>query len=782
MKPVCRRSVWEAVVLTGNGKATGIMLLCAAVIFASAAGASAQERVLGIDVSAWQANISTGNWATLKRPTNEQVGGIFGDGRDFVFIRSSRGGTTGYYNQSDPDNSDGLNTLSQRYDDPYFVQNITRATTAGLLAGPYHFARPDVIESTQNSGGVANSGTDEANHMIQMAGAWMRPGYLLPVLDLEAGQSQRTAAQLTTFCIEFSDRIYAAMGVRPIIYINGSYANYVQASIVNACPVLWSARWPNQADPDSIPVQTGHPKDSYTPIYGPWDDAPRPVHPWAFWQYASTARLNGYANGGANIDVNVAQGGMEFIKDFYVPALWLSNSDGQWTTLSNWNSGLTPVAPVQGSGQVPRVGTLTLPTTRLPGSNDTVVLERPSANVTVTLGSGTHNIRKLYVREALNITNGSLTVNYTPSADSTPIGAQFSGPVTLSGNGSFSVHTLQVDATRMFTLGGGALTFNAMKLMPGTSPGRMVVSGNVTINPLAGVTATITNGSGAGNPGLIDLGGGNHSLSIGNGSAEVDFSADVQLANGALTKAGAGMMRLTAANSYSGGTTVSGGRLLVNNATGSGTGSGTVTVEGGSLGGVGRIAGPVTILPGGTIAPGASLGVLTISNSLTLSGTTVMELNAATRTNDIIRDLTTVTYGGTLVLSNLAGTITPSNTFKLFNANSYGGVFSGLSPVTPGMGLAWNTNTLAADGTLRIVSTAPAPITAGFVTPCGTSQCLSISWPDDHIGWRLQVQTNSISPGLGTHWFDVPNSMLTNHMIFTIDLTGPGVFYRLIYP
>jgi hypothetical protein len=53
------------------------------------------------------------------------VNGIFGDGRDFVFIRSSRGGTTGYYNQSDPDNSDGLNTLSQRYDDPYFVQNTS---------------------------------------------------------------------------------------------------------------------------------------------------------------------------------------------------------------------------------------------------------------------------------------------------------------------------------------------------------------------------------------------------------------------------------------------------------------------------------------------------------------------------------------------------------------------------------------------------------------------------------------------------------------------------------
>jgi autotransporter-associated beta strand protein len=753
------------------------MLLCG-LTFTFATGASAQGRVLGIDVSAWQVNISTGNWATLKRPTNEQVGGIFGDGRDFAFIRSSRGGTTGYYNQNDADNSEGLNTLSQRYDDPYCVQNITRATSAGLLAGPYHFARPDVIATTTNSGGIANSGTDEANHMIEMAGAWMRPGYLLPVLDLESGQSQRTAAQLTTFCVEFSDRIYAAMGIRPIIYINGNYANYVQASIVSACPVLWSARWPNQADPDSIPVQTGHPKDSYTPIYGPWDDPPRPVHPWAFWQYASTARLNGYASGGANIDVNVAQGGMEFLKDSLVPALWLSNVDGQWTTLSNWNSGLAPVAPVQGPGQVPRVGSLTLPTTRLPGSNDTVILERPGANVTVTLGSGVHNIRKLYVREALNITNGSLTINYTPSADSTPVSAQFSGPVTLSGSGSLAVHTLQVDGTRVFTLGGGGLTFNAINLMPqGTTPGRIVMNGNVTINPLAGATATVTNGSGSGNSGLIDLGGGNRSFNVANGPADVDFSANVPVTNGALSKSGAGTMRLTAANSYSGGTTVSAGRLLINNVTGSGTGGGDVTVEGGILGGTGRIAGAVTILAGGTIAPGNSIGTLTISNSLTLSGVTVMELDASARTNDVIRGLTSVTYGGTLALSNLSGTVTASNTFKLFNANSYSGAFATITPAVPGPNLAWNTHTLATDGTLRVVSTLPVTMSNNR-----SESFLSFSWPADHIGWRLQAQTNSNGVGLSTNWFNVPNSFVTNQMSFVLDPVAACLFYRLVFP
>ena len=157
-----------------------------------------------------------------------------------------------------------------------------------------------------------------------------------------------------------------------------------------------------------------------------------------------------------------------------------------------------------------------------------------------------------------------------------------------------------------------------------------------------------------------------------------------------------------------------------------------------------------------------------------------MELNAAAGTNDLVRGLTSVTYGGTLTLSNLAGAITASNTFKLFSANSYSGAFAALIPASPGQDLAWNTNTLPTDGTLRVssvVSTAPVTI-ASTASP----SLLTLSWPADHIGWRLQAQTNSISVGLGTNWFDVPNSTATNQMTFTLDPTSGSVFYRLRYP
>lgn len=701
-------------------------------LLVSTARLEAQTRVLGLDISAWQGDITQTVWNNIR--TNEN--------RQFVILRSSRGGTTGYYNQNDSDNSDGLNTLSQRYDDPYFVQNVNRATAAGMFVGSYHFSRPEIIETTLNSGGIRNTGTNEADHFIEMAGAWMRPGYLLPVHDLESGEAERSDNEMAQFTIDFSNRIYERMGIRPPIYVNGNYAAFIlgtasatlrnqiaQPSSVTpnmaapAHPKLWTARWPNQADPNSIDVQNTEPKDTYTQIYGPWDDYGT-EHPWTFWQYASTGRLQSYKNGTANLDFDVVRGGVEFLKDQLVPALWMNNSSGDWSTLTNWNSGLTPVAPVTGPGQVAPVGVQTLPTPRLPGAagsgptsgqHDTVILDRPNANITVTLSSGTHNIRKLYQRETLNITGGSLTVNYAPSPDSTTNGAQFSGPVTLAG-GSFSVHTLQVDAAQTFTVSGGVLTFATLKLMPGATPAKLVVAGNPTFNPLASATATLSNVLGAAAPGFLDLSNGTRTITVGNGVADVDVSLEVPLSNGALIKAGPGTMRLTAANTYNGGTTISAGRLLVNNATGSGTGSGAVLVSGGTLGGTGTIAGTVTVLGGSTLAPGMSIGTLTLNSAPTLSGITAMEIDrngGSPLADKIVLTSGTLNYGGTLVVTNIGTALAGGEVFTLFNAPAYSDGFatSNLPALNPG--LNWYLGELTVNGSIK-VNRAPLAGAASF--------------------------------------------------------------------
>jgi uncharacterized protein YjdB len=57
-----------------------------------------------------------------------------------------------------------------------------------------------------------------------------------------------------------------------------------------------------------------------------------------------------------------------------------------------------------------------------------------------------------------------------------------------------------------------------------------------------------------------------------------------------------------------------------------------------------------------------------------------------------------------------------------------------------------------------------------------------LSWPADHRGWLLQVQTNSLITGLGTNWVTVPGSDSLTIFTNAIDPANEAVFYRLVCP
>jgi autotransporter-associated beta strand protein len=175
-------------------------------------------------------------------------------------------------------------------------------------------------------------------------------------------------------------------------------------------------------------------------------------------------------------------------------------------------------------------------------------------------------------------------------------------------------------------------------------------------------------------------------------AVELEVAADIDgaFATTFLEKSGDGALRLTGANAYQAGTTISGGVLIVDNTSGSGTGPGTVTVAtGATLTGDGAIGGPVTMQNGATITPssttGTSIGSLTIG-SLSMNTTSEFEVqfNQAlpiTSRRDVLTVIGAATLNGNLVLENLnAGMLpTAATTFIVLDAATLAGSFANVA-------------------------------------------------------------------------------------------------------
>ena len=309
-----------------------------------------------------------------------------------------------------------------------------------------------------------------------------------------------------------------------------------------------------------------------------------------------------------------------------------------------------------------------------------------------------------------------------------------SGPI---GTGTLSFDNNPGTLHRLFASGGARTVGNAI-VWPAGANQDLVIEGSNELD--------LT--------GSMDLGGSTRTIAANNSANTVLGGA---LSNGGLVKTGLGVLVLNGINTYTGSTTVSNG----------------------TLSGIGALAGPVAVVPGGNLAPGASIGTLTINNDLTLGGTFTAEVNSTNaQTADLVTGLGTVTYGGTLAIENLGPALTTVDAFLLFSATNRAGAFESITPATPGAGLVWNINTLATDGILRI-ATAGLPTTPTNLVFSVSGGNLTLSWPEAYTGWTLQTQTNSLSTGISTNWVDVPGSSATNSVIIPVSTSEPAVFFRM---
>ena len=209
------------------------------------------------------------------------------------------------------------------------------------------------------------------------------------------------------------------------------------------------------------------------------------------------------------------------------------------------------------------------------------------------------------------------------------------GAQTGGGQLSFSVNSTAANST--ITIGAGsnggldAYLYFLQDSLGGQA--RIILSGTLDMSGhnSPGITTGSLEGSG-------DVFLGANNLTVGSNNLSTTFSGVIQN-DGSLTKIGTGTLILSGANTYTGGTTIARGSLVVSNRSGSGTGSGAVQVNRGTLRGRGTIAGAVTVGtgrgPGAVLSPGQNRArprTLNIESTLTFNSdaTYNFELNSNT--------------------------------------------------------------------------------------------------------------------------------------------------------
>jgi GH25 family lysozyme M1 (1,4-beta-N-acetylmuramidase) len=184
----------------------------------------------GIDVSEWQGHI---DFAKVRA-----------SGKRFVIARA---------------------TVGRYYTDPAYSRNRSAALAAGLAFTAYHYAQPD---------STTGDATREADHFIAAAG--LKRGMLAPVLDLETG-SRLGVSRLQIWVRTWLARVYARVGVRPMIYTTASFWQTAMGNsrwfADNGYHVVWVANW----GVTSLTVPASN-----------WSG-----RSWGFWQYSDCGHVSG---------------------------------------------------------------------------------------------------------------------------------------------------------------------------------------------------------------------------------------------------------------------------------------------------------------------------------------------------------------------------------------------------------------------------------------------------------------------------------------------------------
>jgi autotransporter-associated beta strand protein len=370
--------------------------------------------------------------------------------------------------------------------------------------------------------------------------------------------------------------------------------------------------------------------------------------------------------------------------------------------------------------------------------------------------------------------------------------------VTTGGGGNLDLNYAGgATSTNTYNLNGGTLTVPQVGAASGTGNSTFNFNGGTLKSAassatfMQGLTRANIRNFGA----KIDTAGVN--VTVGQALLHSAISGD-SVTDGGLAKNGAGTLTLSGVNTYTGTTIINSGTLALSSS-GSVANSRNISVAGGAVFDVSAVAGSFTLgaaqtLSGngsvngavainGTISPGNSgaTGTLTLSNAPTLNGVTLIEINrnnGALLNDQIVLPSSGITYGGTLTVNNIGALLTAGDSFQIFSATSYSGVFAKLNLPALGAGLAWNTNGLT-NGMLSVIATVGPQFSGLNQTSDGNFHFAGAGAAG--VTYELDAATNLAPP---IPWMFVTNAVAGLNGLFDLwDLSATNFsqrYYRII--
>ncbi|WP_435133417.1 autotransporter-associated beta strand repeat-containing protein [Formosa sp. A9] len=231
---------------------------------------------------------------------------------------------------------------------------------------------------------------------------------------------------------------------------------------------------------------------------------------------------------------------------------------------------------------------------------------------------------------------------------------------------------------------------------------RLDTNAIISIGELTGSANTFLS-SGYGGKTLIWKVGTKNTNAVFNGSINNDSFKGSGSKTG-IIKAGTGTWTLTSASTYTEGTTIESGELIVENNSGSATGTGDVTVKTDAiLSGTGIVNGNVILESKAILAPGGQgqIGQLTGDQGITFLEDVELHIEIGNSENDKLIVGGTLACNGILHIVNTGSDFKEGDEYEVFQAMDITGSFSKITPELAD-NLAWDDSELYSKGILKV--------------------------------------------------------------------------------